>query len=41
VTLDVINAMPHDEYIRWRAYWTWRHVQREHQRDVAEMRARR
>ena len=41
VTLDRIETMPHDQYIRWRAYMAWRAVQREHQRDVADMRARR
>jgi hypothetical protein len=36
-----IGDIPHDEYIRWRAFMTWRAVQREHQQDVAAMRARR
>lgn len=33
--------MRHDHYIRWRAYMTWRQVQRDHQRDVAGMRQKR
>lgn len=39
--LDKVEQMPHDQYVRWRAYMTWRAVQRQHQRDVNEMRARR
>ncbi len=39
--LDVFEAMPHDQYVRWRSYLRWRAVQRQHQRDVAEMRANR
>lgn len=39
--LDEFEAMPHDQYVRWRAYLRWRAVQRQHQRDVADMRANR
>lgn len=33
--------MPAEEYVRWRAYFTWRQVQRQHAQDVADMRAAR
>ena len=36
-----IQVMDNDEYERWRAFITWRQIQRDHARDVAEMRARR
>lgn len=35
-----IQALPNDEYIRWRAFMKWRQVQRDHQAAVAAARAR-
>ena len=37
--LDEFADMPHDHYVRWKAYLHWRNVQRRHAADVAEMRA--
>jgi hypothetical protein len=40
-TWSQVQQLPHDEYVRWRAFAVWRKAQRDHARDVAEMRARR
>lgn len=36
-----VQALSHDEYIRWRAYWKWRDAMSQHEQKVAAMRARR
>jgi len=40
-THGAIQMLPHAEYIRWRAYMTWRNSMRAHADDVAAMRAKR
>lgn len=37
--LDVVEQLPNPTYVRWRAFAVWRKAQRDHQRDVADMRA--
>ena len=39
--VDYVEAMPHDRYVRWRAYMVWRAAQQQHAQDVADMRAAR
>lgn len=39
--LALVEAMPHDHYIRWRAYMTWRHAMQQHAANVAAARAKR
>ena len=36
-----VQALPYEEYVRWRAYMTWRAAHMEHEQKVANMRARR
>ena len=36
-----IQALSHDEYVRWRAYFEWRHAEEEHAGKVAAMRGHR
>ena len=36
-----VRALPNEEVVRWQAFVNWRQVQRDHARDVAEMRANR
>lgn len=36
-----VQALPNDEYERWRAYYAWRASMIEHDQKVAAMRARR
>lgn len=39
LTLGQLDAMPHDEYVRWKAYRKWRGAMRRHAADVQTMRA--
>lgn len=39
--LDYVETMPHERYIRWRAFFGWLETNQVHQAKVAAMRARR
>jgi len=39
--LEYVKDMPDELYIRWRAYFKWKAVQKRHAQDVANMRAAR
>jgi hypothetical protein len=36
-----VQALPHDEYVRWRAFVTWEAAQHQHAADVARARGQR
>ena len=38
--LDYVAAMPHEEYVRWKAFFGWLDTNTTHQQKVAAMRSR-